>query len=152
MREEKTKETKIREAEAKIWCEYGLERPTNSPKICDLKPARTAAPHRHDHNHHSPIAKLERQHLLPTHYADVADKNQIDSVIQHEQGGERCHDHTLEAARFCPTHYRRQGRSSARAQRANSLPPIGRSRTRQSQCYREGSALRWAHRCDRRRE
>src|SRR6266568_8820822 len=108
MRYEKTEETKIRKAEAKIWREHGLERPADSPKICDLEPALISTPHRHDHHDHSPIAELERQHLLPAHDADVANKNQIDSVIQHKQGRERCYDHALETARLCPTHNRRQ--------------------------------------------
>ncbi len=82
MRNEKTEKTKIRKAEAEIWCEHGLERPADSPKISDLKPAVAAAPHRHDHDDHSPIAKLERQHLRPAHdAAAIAHKNQIGRII-----------------------------------------------------------------------
>src|SRR6266404_1680940 len=70
MRNEKTEKPKIGETVGKIWRQNGLQRSTQSPEIGDFEPALVTRQHRDNHHDHSPIAKLQRQNLLPADRAE----------------------------------------------------------------------------------
>ena len=75
MRGEKTDETPVWKAKEQVWRENGLQRAANSPEVCHFEPALISGPHRHDYDHHAPVAHLHWQHLPPIHNAVAADKN-----------------------------------------------------------------------------
>ena len=83
---EKAEEANVGKPEAEIRCQNCLQGSTDSPEISDLEPTLASAQHRNDHDYHSPIAQLQRQHLLPADNPAVkTHKNQIRRVIQNEQ-------------------------------------------------------------------
>src|SRR4029077_7588895 len=108
MRGEKANEPPIWKPKAQVWREHSLQRAANSPEICNLEPALISSPHRHEYNHHAPIAQLHRQHLLPGRGVAAADKNQIDDVVQQKHCKENADDHFFSTGRFCAPHDRGQ--------------------------------------------
>ncbi len=91
--------------EAQIGREHGLQCSADSPEIRHFEPALIFRQHRHDHDNHSPIAKLKGQHLLPAHdAAAITHKDQIPRVIQNEQNGQCDDDAMLSALRFATAH------------------------------------------------
>src|SRR6266550_8458935 len=104
MRSKKADESPIWKSKSQIGSEHGLQRATNSPKIGHLEPALTSSPRRHDYDNHSPIAQLQRQHLLPAHDAVTAHKNQIGDIVQDEHCGEKNNNRPFNSWRFCASH------------------------------------------------
>src|SRR5207244_3635026 len=81
-RQKKAEESPIWKTKTQVWREHSLQRAANSPEICNLEPALISRPHRHDYDHHAPVAHLHGQHMPPIHDAVAADKNQISDVVQ----------------------------------------------------------------------
>ena len=75
MRGEKTDKSPIWKTKTQVWREHGLQRAANPPEVRDFEPALISGPHRHDYDHHAPVAQLHWQHLLPIDDAAAADKN-----------------------------------------------------------------------------
>src|SRR5215470_10958297 len=87
MRGKETYKPPIWKTVPQIRSEDGLKRTANSPKVCDLEPALTSRPHRHDHHDHPPVTHLHGQHLPPIDDPLASDENEENDVIQNQHGG-----------------------------------------------------------------
>src|SRR5256714_8270774 len=78
---EEAEESEIWKTKGQIRGQDGLYGPADSPKIGDLEPARPACPHCDDDYNHCPIAKLERQDLLPPDAAPLPTHRPREQVL-----------------------------------------------------------------------
>src|SRR5438105_7232810 len=104
MRSEKADKSTIRKTKRQVWRKHSLQRTANPPEICHLEPALISGPHRHDNDHHPPIAQLHWEHVLPGCGAATADKDQINDVVQNEDCRENSYDRRFYPGRFCAPH------------------------------------------------
>src|SRR4026208_970707 len=99
MRCKKTDKSPIWKPKTQVWRQHGLECAATPPEVRHFKPALTPAPHRHDYDHHAPVAHLHWQHMLPVDDAAAADENQIDEIVQDQYRRDNGGNYLLPRAR-----------------------------------------------------